>query len=304
MIPKRMDGVLNVYKPAGPTSHDVVARARRILGQRRIGHSGTLDPMADGVLLLCVGRATRLVEYLNDLEKRYRATARFGIATDTQDCTGAVQQERPAGHLTPEAVEKACAAFRGEIRQRPPMFSALKLGGRPLYERARRGEVVDRELRTVTLHRLEVLDFRGGDRPEADLDVLCSSGTYVRTLCHDLGAALGTGAAMSALTRTAIGPHGVCAAISLEMLEEASLADSMLPWISPSDAVAHLPAVSLDPRQVSDLARGRRIPLESVVTSSPFRALDREGALVAIARLDRSDGPVAAPVKVFADGID
>src|SRR5438067_2064421 len=162
-----MSGLLNVYKERGPTSHDVVASLRRLLGERRVGHSGTLDPMAEGVLLILVGQATRLVEYLNTLPKTYRAALRFGQVTDTQDATGTVLGERDASGLTAADVERAAARFRGEIEQVPPMYSAVKLAGRPLYERARRGEVIERAARHVTIHRLEVSDFQPGPQPEA-----------------------------------------------------------------------------------------------------------------------------------------
>src|SRR5437867_3727843 len=240
-------GVLNVDKPAGPTSHDVVARVRRLTGTRRVGHAGTLDPAATGVLVVLVGVATRLAEYLTELPKRYEAVIRFGLRTDTQDTTGTVLSEADASALTEADVEAALAPFRGEILQTPPMVSAVKVEGKRLYELARRGETVERAARPVTIHELRLEEFHPGREAWGRLVVGCSSGTYVRTLCADLGEALGCGAAMAALRRTAIGPFDLSGAVSLEELEQAvangRLKDHLLP---PAAAVAHLPAVMVN----------------------------------------------------------
>ena len=231
-----MDGVLNIRKPGGPTSHDVVDEVRRIFEQKKVGHAGTLDPMATGVLVVCLGRATRIVEYLMGAPKEYRARMALGISTDTQDATGAVTGERDASPVTREAFEEAAAAFVGEIEQVPPMISALKHGGRPLYKLARDGITVERAPRTVTIHSIEVIGFQpgvGGQEPgaegaspslllEAEIRVRCSSGTYIRTLCADIGEKLGCGAHMTALERTSVGRFRIEDSVTLEELCRAS----------------------------------------------------------------------------------
>ena len=198
-----MDAFFNVYKPRGPTSHDVVARLRRAeRGVRRIGHAGTLDPLAEGVLVVATGKATRLIEYLVDADKLYGAGVHLGVETDTYDAEGRVLAERPVEHLTREAVAGALEPFRGEIEQRPPPFSAVSVGGERLYARARRGEMVQAPLRRVSVTRLDLLDWQP---PVAHLEVECSKGTYIRSLAHDLGRALGCGAHLSALVRLRAG---------------------------------------------------------------------------------------------------
>ena len=216
----RIPGVFPVRKPSGPTSHQVVAEARRRLGLRRIGHAGTLDPLADGLLLLLAGRATRLFDHVREMPKSYRAVFCLGIATDTQDCTGRITGEAPAGRLplAETRVREALAGYRGRIRQVPPMFSALKKNGRPLYELARAGREVKREPREVEVYALELAAFDG---VTGVLEMTVSGGFYVRTLIHDLGRDLGVGAHMSALTRTRIGPFRLAAALELAELRPA-----------------------------------------------------------------------------------
>lgn len=200
----QVPGILPVDKPAGMTSHDVVARARRVLGIRRVGHGGTLDPMATGVLLILAGRAARLFDDLQGFQKEYEAGFRLGIRTDTQDTTGTVLEESAANlPLTRQAVEAALTAFRGDILQVPPMYSALKRGGKKLVDLARAGQTVERDPRPVTVHALELVEFDGR---EGTLRLAVSRGFYVRTLIDDLGQALGPGATMTHLRRTQIGP--------------------------------------------------------------------------------------------------
>jgi tRNA pseudouridine55 synthase len=292
-------GVLNILKPIGPTSHDIVNRLRRALGVRRIGHSGTLDPMAEGVLLVGVGPATRLLEYLNVLPKRYVAGIRFGQTSDTQDATGAVTVQADTGALTAEQVEAALDCFRGEIEQVPPMYSAIKIEGTPLYDRARRGEVIERAARRVTVYELSLKGFELGPSAEATLGVRCSSGTYVRTLCHDLGAVLGTGAVMTRLVRTAIGPFGVESAVSPDGLARLVEAGDRLPWAEPADAVAHLPDIGVPALLADTLRQGKRVALSKVAAASLVRVLDERGHLVAIARAvpDEAFGVRGAPAE-------
>ncbi|MFW5942793.1 MAG: tRNA pseudouridine(55) synthase TruB, partial [Chloroflexota bacterium] len=196
-----MEGLLNVDKPLHLTSHDVVARVRRLCDTRRVGHAGTLDPLASGVLVLAVGRATRLLEYVVGQPKEYQARVRLGQETNTYDGEGEITAQRPVP-VTRADVEQALQQFRGDIAQIPPMYSALKKGGKRLYELARQGKEVEREARRVTIYDLEILTW---DRPVLTVRVRCSTGTYIRSLAHDLGQALGTGAYLSGLRRTAIG---------------------------------------------------------------------------------------------------
>lgn len=208
-----MTGIIIVNKPEGWTSHDIVAKLRRILGERRIGHGGTLDPMATGVLPVFVGRATRAVEFMENADKEYVAALRLGICTDTQDTTGNVISEKPAS-VSREELEAVLDKFRGEIEQLPPMYSAIKVEGKKLYEYARKGTEIERKTRKITIHELEVV----GQREDGDylLRVVCSKGTYIRALCSDIGDALGCGGAMSALVRTRAGAYRIETAHAME----------------------------------------------------------------------------------------
>ncbi len=220
-----MSGILLVDKPAGWTSHDVVGRLRRITGQRRIGHSGTLDPMATGLLVVFLGRATRAVEFAEGHDKAYTALLRPGVVTDTLDTTGAVLATSPERPTLSE-LEAALGAFRGEIEQLPPMYSALKHNGKKLYEIARVGGEVERKPRPVTIYRLECTGERDGDFV---LEVECSKGTYIRTLCDDIGRALGCGACMSGLRRTRAGGFDVRDALTIEEIERRGAETCLLP---------------------------------------------------------------------------
>ena len=220
-----MSGILLVDKPAGWTSHDVVGRLRRMTGQRRIGHSGTLDPMATGLLVVFLGRATRAVEFAEGHDKAYTALLRPGVVTDTLDTTGAVLATSPERPTLSE-LEAALGAFRGEIEQLPPMYSALKHNGKKLYEIARAGGEVERKPRPVTIYRLECTGERDGDFV---LEVECSKGTYIRTLCDDIGRALGCGACMSGLRRTRAGGFDVKDALTIEEIERRGAENCLLP---------------------------------------------------------------------------
>ena len=220
-----MSGILLVDKPAGWTSHDVVGRLRRMTGQRRIGHSGTLDPMATGLLVVFLGRATRAVEFAEGHDKAYTALLRPGIGTDTLDTTGAVLATSPERPTLSE-LEAALGAFRGEIEQLPPMYSALKYNGKKLYEIARAGGEVERKPRPVTIYRLECTGERDGDFV---LEVECSKGTYIRTLCDDIGRALGCGACMSGLRRTRAGGFDVRDALTIEEIERRGAENCLMP---------------------------------------------------------------------------
>ena len=207
-----MDGIINVNKPTGMTSHDVVYRLRRILGVKKIGHTGTLDPDASGVLPMCVGKATKLADYLTATDKQYRAELSLGAFTDTQDASGEVL-ERFDVNVTEKQLRDVLCEFVGEIEQIPPMYSALKVDGKKLYELARRGQEVARRPRSITIHALELLEGEGADWT---IRVRCSKGTYVRTLCHDLGRALGCGGCMSSLRRTRAGSFTLAQAVTMQ----------------------------------------------------------------------------------------
>src|SRR4051794_6711406 len=213
------NGVLPVDKPVGPTSHDAVAAVRRALRTREVGHTGTLDPFASGLLLVCVGRATRLAEYLTGLPKTYVATMRLGEVTDTDDLTGEVIHSSDAWRsLSHDAIEDALRAQVGTIQQLPPSYSAKKVGGERMYAAARRGETVERKPVAVTIHAIRVL---GIDLPDVEFEVECGAGTYIRAIARDAGAALGVGGHLRALRRTRIGPHAVDRAVPLDALGDA-----------------------------------------------------------------------------------
>ncbi len=256
------DGVLNVRKPAGWTSHDVVARIRGCLGSAKVGHAGTLDPAATGVLPILVGRGTKIAEFLVDWDKEYRAVLRLGERTDTLDATGRILERRSSDGLTEGGIQAAVGRFRGAIRQIPPMFSAVKMGGVPLYKTARAGRVVDREPRLVTIHELDVLSVRGCD---VGLRVVCSKGTYVRSLCADIGDALGVGGHLLTLERRRVGPLLVDDALSPEEVSSGiAMGDWGAAWLSIDQALCHLPAATVDEEAAARVRHGAPIPLRAV----------------------------------------
>lgn len=242
-----MDGFINLLKPPGISSHDAVQRVRRLLGQKQVGHTGTLDPAACGVLVLACGRATRLVEFMHSLVKAYRAQVVLGITTDTLDATGQVISRRPVSGLAAVDVAAVLPDFMGEIWQKPPAFSALHHQGIRLYELARRGEKVQTEPRQVRIHHLSLLWARmDGTYPRFLLEVECGGGTYIRSLCADIGQALGTGACMVTLVRTAVGLFRIRESYTLEELQ-ASNETQDTSFLQPLETgVEHLPAVTLD----------------------------------------------------------
>jgi len=291
-----MDGVVNVYKPMGPTSHDIVDRVRRLFGQKRVGHAGTLDPMATGVLVVCLGKATRIVEYLTNSQKEYRATMTLGVCTDSEDSTGAVMGESDASGVSSDALKNAAERFVGEIDQIPPMISALKHEGKPLYKHAREGKTIERAARRVTIHSIEVTDFRPGERAEADMIVTCSSGTYIRTLCADIGEALGCGAMMSKLERTRVGAFGIADAVSLEDLEIAP--ESHVTTIAA--ALGDMPCVEVDSAGERRILHGMDAPADGAVSAGSTVRIVSDGELIAIG-LVAEDGASVKPRKVLAE---
>ena len=286
-------GVLPLDKPEGPTSHDMVAVARRALKERRIGHTGTLDPFASGLLLLCVGRATRLAEFLTGLDKTYEAVARLGVATDSEDRDGTVVSESDGWRaLDREAVEAALAAFSGAIEQVPPQFSAKKVGGEAMYRKARRGEHVELAARPVHIHEIDLLEL---DLPDVRFRVRCSSGTYIRSLARDVGETLGVGAHLTQLRRTAIGAFGLEGALAPEELDQPHLVDGA--WIEPLASLAHLPRVDVDAAAADDLRHGRRVAAPEMGDGDADPVAVAHGReLIAIGSV--SDG-VLKPRKVF-----
>lgn len=281
-------GVLPVDKPEGPTSHDIVGRARRALGERRVGHTGTLDPFASGLLLLCVGPATRLAEYLTAEDKVYEARARLGVTTDTLDREGQVMAESPGWReVTVEVVEAALDAFRGKILQRPPRFSAKKVGGVAAHRLAREGREVTLEPVPVTIHELTLTEVT---LPDIAFRVSCSSGTYIRSLARDLGEALGVGAHLTALRRVRVGPFRVEEAIPGDFADP--VPDSA--WIAPLDALHGFPRVSVGVPEMRRLVQGQRIP--GGPGPDGRVAVSYAGQLLAVCR---SVGGVLQPEKVF-----
>lgn len=286
--------MLPVDKPAGPTSHDVVGRARRALDERRIGHSGTLDPFAGGLLLLCVGAATRLSEYLTELDKTYEATVLLGRGTDTLDRDGeTVERDEVWRDLDAEAIRGALGALTGELSQVPPQFSAKKVEGERMYRKARRGERVALEPVLVRVHELELVEL---DLPRLRIGVRCSSGTYVRSLARDLADQLGTCGHLIELRRTRIGDFRVEDAVSLDDLDRPERVEAA--WISPARAVAHLPSVRVDPERAAKMAHGQAVPADDpdpIPESTPAAAL-LDGTLVAMVE---REGDRIRPRKVF-----
>lgn len=292
-----MFGFLNVDKPLGMTSHDVVDRARRKLKQKRIGHAGTLDPLASGVLILCVGMATRLSEYVMDSTKRYRARLRLGVETESYDGEGAVTAERDASHITPADVERALIPFMGDIQQIPPMYSAIKHGGVKLYDLARAGETVERQPRAVRIDSLTIHEWSpSGVTPEVTLDVTCSAGTYIRSLAHDLGAALGVGAYLTGLIRTGSGKFTLDHAVNLTEFLNSSDPKSLL--TPPTGDLIGMVDVRLDAAMQNEVFYGRYLPLpDGVQDGTRGLASTASGEVFAVLR---AEGDWWKPEKVFS----
>jgi tRNA pseudouridine55 synthase len=282
-------GILLVDKPEGPTSHDVVGWVRRALRERRVGHTGTLDPFASGLLVLCVGPATRLVPYLVGADKTYVAEARLGVGTDTLDREGApVTEDEVWAGLSETVVVSALAEFQGDLQQVPPAFSAKKVGGEAAHRKARRGEAVKLDPISVTIHEIEALEV---ELPRVRFRVRVSSGTYIRALARDLGTALGTAAHLTHLRRTAVGPWSVEEALSGDPRENGIPADA---WISPLDALVEWPRLALGDEEALRLAQGQRIRLQGV-EDGPVAA-HWKGSLLAVC--DVVEG-VLRPRRVF-----
>jgi len=301
--PQSLDGVLILDKPADWTSHDVVAKVRKILRTRRVGHTGTLDPFATGVLVICVNRATRLVQYLTGDDKEYLATMRLGFATDTGDFTGQMLPPvADASHITPEQVQAVLKEFQGRIRQIPPMYSAKKVGGVRLHEMARRGEEVERQPIEIEIKELDLQEHAESMRAqEFSFRVVCTSGTYVRTLAEDIGKRLGVGAHLTALRRTRAGSCRLSEAVTLEKLSELIDQDRLAEvLISMADAV-ELTEVILSEEECKAIAHGRSIPrTESSDAGTLAKLCNSERNLLAIAEFDAGKS-IWQPRAVFVE---
>ena len=286
-----VDGVLTIRKEAGWTSHDAVAKVRHLLGGVKVGHAGTLDPAATGVLPLLIGRGTRIAEYLVEWDKEYRAVLRLGQTTDTQDATGTVLARYTTDSVTPEAIHEAVGRFHGPVEQVPPMYSAVKVEGVPLYKSARAGKTIAREARTIVIHTLEVLAMQGRD---VTLRIVCSKGTYVRTLCADIGEALGVGGHMLALERRRVGPLMIEQALTIDevVIRHALglLGDDLL---SLDRALDQLGIAVVDEQTADRVRHGAPVPAAKILrwegaadakrgSRRPVRIHDTNGRLVAI----------------------
>ena len=273
-----MNGIVIVNKPQGWTSQDVTARLRRVFGTRRIGHGGTLDPMATGVLPVFVGRATRGVEFFEHAEKTYEATLRLGIATDTEDITGTVLEEKEVA-VTRAQLEETLEKFRGDILQVPPMYSALKINGQKLCDLARKGREVERKPRTITIFQLDLLDFDG---ITAKLRVRCSKGTYIRTLCKDIGENLGCGGCMASLRRVAAGAYTIDEAVVLAELVDAEDKEK---YLRPVDTMfAEYPSITLTPNQEKRCRNGGSFSLQ--IADGTYRAYGQNGDFLMLAKAE------------------
>lgn len=277
-----MHGVLNINKPSGMTSHDVVQKVRRIAQEKRVGHTGTLDPLATGVLVLCVGRATRIAQYLEAGEKEYDAVMRLGVTTDTLDAEGRVLEMKQYTPPRQQDIIDALARFTGEIMQQPPLFSAIKVGGIPSYKLARRGTAAVLTPRPVTIYRIDLAAY---DDPFVRLRVRCSKGTYIRSLCADIGECLGMGAHLSNLVRTRSGRFSVENALSLEHLAEQGVEKALVPL---DEALADFPAATVNAGDAERVRHGNPV---AFAVSAPgqggrIRVHDPSGDLLAIARAE------------------
>ncbi|MEX0682028.1 MAG: tRNA pseudouridine(55) synthase TruB [Dehalococcoidia bacterium] len=305
--PVPVSGILNFNKPRGRTSFSMIGPVRKGTGQRRVGHAGTLDPMAEGVLLICVGSAARVTEYLMDLPKTYRGTITLGVETDTYDAEGQVVATHDV-QVGEAQVLDALAQFAGEIEQRPPAHSAIKIAGRPAYERARKGEDVELKLRSVSIYRIDLLRYV---TPDVEIEVECSRGTYVRSLAHDLGEVLGCGAHLSALVRTRVGPFRVEDSVDEAALAAAFADGTWRDLLQPTDCgLMHLPALTLPIEDEKDLRHGQPAHIDdedALRSAGPLtdalqvRCYAEDGSLVGILRYEAATG-MWYPHKIFPTG--
>lgn len=294
-------GILNIDKPHGATSFDVVRTVRRATGEKRVGHAGTLDPAATGVLLVLLGQATRVTEYIMELPKTYRATVRLGVTTTTYDSEGDVTRTAEVDITEPLLLE-ALASFTGEIMQVPPAHSAVKVDGQRAYKMARRGDELELAARPVTIHRIDLLSFDGTD---AVVDVECSKGTYIRSLAHDLGAQLGCGAHLAALVRTRVGPFNIEAACEDASLHDALGSGAWRDLVQPPDCgLVALPSITVEIEDEKDLRHGQPVDIRqelvrdlTLADGLEARGYAEDGSLIGVLRYQ---GGIWRPRKIFA----
>ena len=284
-------GIINVYKEKGYTSHDLVAKLRGIVGQKKIGHTGTLDPDAEGVLPVCLGKATKVCELLTDKDKTYRAVLFLGQTTDTQDASGTVLETSDVSNLNEAQVTEAVQSFAGEYAQIPPMYSALKVGGKKLYELAREGKTVERKARNVMIHSIKILRV---DLPRVEMEVSCSKGTYIRTLCHDIGEKLGVGGCMESLLRVQVGRFVLADSLRLSEIQKAKEDGNLEKILQPIDSVfEQYRAVRIRPDQEKRLQNGNsfRKPdrLQNYDDQEMVRVYDSNGHFAAVYRYVEKD---------------
>ena len=288
--PEVMTGILNIDKPSGMTSFQVVALVKRLSGERRVGHAGTLDPIATGVLPVCIGQATRVIEFLSEARKTYLAEIELGIATDTYDISGQVTQRGDTSTISRERLDSALTSFRGLILQTPPMYSAVKHQGKPLYELARAGITVERKIRTAEVYSLELIDWQ---LPMVTIEVVCSKGTYIRSIAHDLGQSLGCGASLRSLSRLKYGSFDIKDALSLSHLENAFRYGYWTELVYPPDSVlAHWEAVVIGNDDEENMKMGRSLVLVGgdAVVGKRCRTYTLDGRFVGVLRFNPVSG--------------
>jgi tRNA pseudouridine55 synthase len=296
-----MDGILNIHKDTGMTSHDVVAKIRKLLKQKRVGHAGTLDPAASGVLPICIGQGTRVAEYLSESGKAYRAEIGFGVVTDTYDAEGTILRTTDASELTLARIEEVLPQFLGAQMQMPPLYSAIKLQGQPAYKRMRAGEEITLAARPVEIYRLQIATW---ETPVLTLDIECSKGTYIRSLAYDLGERVGYGAHLTGLVRTRSGPFMLAESISLAQLALAVEQGTVAECVFPADfALQQYPALYLDAETVERVLHGNAFHYEEQPSMQPgselARIYDSSGHFLAIATWN-SEQQMWQPKKVLA----
>jgi tRNA pseudouridine55 synthase len=279
-----LDGILNVDKPQGITSFGVVARIKRLAGEKRVGHAGTLDPEATGVLPVCLGKATRIVQYLTDSAKTYVASVELGVCTDSYDAAGAVTRRADVSGIGRAQIDASLEKFRGAISQTPPMYSALKYHGQPLYKLAREGIIVERKSRAVTIHRLELIDWHP---PEISLEIECSKGTYIRSLAHDLGQALGCGACLKTLRRTRCGIFDIKEAVPFAALQAAREVERFL--LPMDSALRNYRAAVIDEAGEKAMKHGGlltpdQVDIKDITTPDIIRVYARDGRFLGLLR--------------------
>lgn len=303
-----MEGIINLLKTPGMTSHDCISSIRRLLGERRVGHSGTLDPMASGVLPICIGKATRLVEYSMEHQKAYRAEMIIGMTSDTQDLTGNILSKKIVSGISEQKILNALDNFVGPIEQITPAYSAVKHQGKKLYELARKGIPVPKKTRNIIIHHLSLFRYYPDRKhPRVIFDVVCSKGTYIRTLCADLGNILGPGAVMSFLTRTASGPFLLEDSVSLEEIEKLLLAGDLDFLMPMGTMVNHLPCVELKPAALKYIRDGTAVnaqyfSVQDKLDENTLVRMEHDGQLVGIGIMSRETDSACfvKPKKVLA----